>query len=55
MKLLVTTKQVTVILFKVKLSIALLRMLLAFIGIYNQVLTYKFLILDTCHPDTACT
>jgi len=45
--------RVTLILFKVKSCNALLRMLLVCYNIYlKSVLRYKFVIFDTCHPDT---
>jgi hypothetical protein len=46
-------KRATVILIKVKSCNALLRMLPVCIRSYlRSVLSYKFLVLDTCHPDT---
>ena len=52
-KLPVPMKQATVILIKGKSYNALLRMLLASIRSHlKSVLRYKFLILDTYHPDT---
>jgi hypothetical protein len=55
-KLPVPTKRVTVILIKVKSCNALLRMLLVSICIYlKSFLIYKFVILDTFHPDTLLT
>jgi hypothetical protein len=55
-KLPLRTKQVTVILIKVKSFTALLHMLLVCFSMYiKSVLRYKFLILDTNHPDTIFT
>ena len=52
-KLPVATKRATIILIKVKSCNALLRMLLVCTRSYlKSVLRYKFLILDTYHPDT---
>jgi hypothetical protein len=49
----VPTKQATVRLIKVKSRNALLRMVLLSVGGYlKSVLRYKFLILNTYHPDT---
>jgi len=49
------TKRVTFILIKVNSCNALLRLLLVFINIsLKSVLRYKFLILNTYHPDTLC-
>jgi hypothetical protein len=49
----VPTKRATIILIKVKSCNALLRMLLVCMNMYlKSDLTYKFLILNTYHPDT---